>query len=429
MAITMPKTLFFSWQADTPNRVGRTFLKTLLEEVCAEISWDTSVDEAMRVDSDTQGVAGQPPIADTILRKLDESAVIVADMTFTGVRKSGRPTPNPNVLIEYGWALKSLGHSRVICVMNAAYGRPGPETLPFDLAHLRWPIAFELAEDVTPETKAREKTRLKKVLLEAIRASLATVPVPAPEPLPSFRPVVPKDGPARFRAPDEPIGIEDDFMRSGRERQVYLAEGATLWLRVMPENDPGKAWTAPEMMALAMRGSAHLLPLLSPSGGYSYLRASDGIGMYRAGGNDRSASQEGQLVIEGVAFAFRSGEIWSVETALLQGDFTGNIIAETKIEEVLSRSAANYLLYLQGLGVPGPFHWQAGLWGTKGRRLAYEPAPGYVRMGPGPVCVADQIEAEGEFVNDQSASFSLLPFFQKIFEECGMERPDYISAQ
>src|ERR1700677_4811215 len=99
----MTKTVFFSWQADTPNKVGRTFLKEVLDEVCESISKDTTLDEANRdvtVDSDTQGVAGQPPIAQTIFKKIDAAGVFIADMTFTGTRMDGRPTPNPNVLIE-----------------------------------------------------------------------------------------------------------------------------------------------------------------------------------------------------------------------------------------------------------------------------------------------------------------------------------------
>ena len=69
----MAKTIFFSWQSDTPNKVGRNFMKTVLEEVCKHIANDTSVDEALRdmnVDSDTQGIAGQPPITETIFNKM-----------------------------------------------------------------------------------------------------------------------------------------------------------------------------------------------------------------------------------------------------------------------------------------------------------------------------------------------------------------------
>jgi hypothetical protein len=106
----MTETVFFSWQADTPTRVGRNFINEALEDVCRSIASDTSVDEALRdmtVDSDTQNVAGQPPIVDTIFKKIDLSRLFVGDMTFVGPRIAGRPTPNPNVLIEYGWALKS----------------------------------------------------------------------------------------------------------------------------------------------------------------------------------------------------------------------------------------------------------------------------------------------------------------------------------
>ena len=115
-------TVFFSWQSDTPTRTGRNFVRDVLDQACADIAGDTTIDEALRsdlaVDSDTQGEAGQPPIAETIFRKIDGASVFVADMTFTNTRPDGRPSPNPNVLIEYGWALKSLGHARVISVMN-----------------------------------------------------------------------------------------------------------------------------------------------------------------------------------------------------------------------------------------------------------------------------------------------------------------------
>jgi hypothetical protein len=37
---------------------------------------------------------------DTIFRKIDGTAIFVPDLTFVGKRADGRPTPNPNVLIE-----------------------------------------------------------------------------------------------------------------------------------------------------------------------------------------------------------------------------------------------------------------------------------------------------------------------------------------
>lgn len=111
----MAATVFFSWQADTPNNLGRNFVRKALEDACARIASDTSIDEAHRdleVDSDTQGIAGQPPIVETILKKIEASRVFVADMTFVARRPDGGSSPNPNVLIEYGYALRSLTHER-----------------------------------------------------------------------------------------------------------------------------------------------------------------------------------------------------------------------------------------------------------------------------------------------------------------------------
>ncbi len=156
----MAATVFFSWQADTPNNLGRNFVRKALEDACARIASDTSIDEAHRdleVDSDTQGIAGQPPIVETILKKIEASRVFVADMTFVARRPDGGSSPNPNVLIEYGYALRSLTHERIICVMNTAYGKPSAEALPFDLRHLRWPRCYELDETATPEVRGAQQ--------------------------------------------------------------------------------------------------------------------------------------------------------------------------------------------------------------------------------------------------------------------------------
>jgi hypothetical protein len=105
----VPRTVFFSWQIDTEKRGGRNVIEWALEKACRRISADTSVEETdrdrkLKVDSNTKGVAGSPPIVDTIFRKIDGAAVFVPDLTFIGKRPDGRPTPNPNVLVEYGWA-------------------------------------------------------------------------------------------------------------------------------------------------------------------------------------------------------------------------------------------------------------------------------------------------------------------------------------
>src|SRR4051794_22073396 len=105
----MPKTVFFSWQADTPTKEGRNLIERSLDRALTRIGEDTEIEEAAReleLDKDTKGVPGSPPIVETIFRKIDQAVAFVPDLTFVGQRIDGRPTPNPNVLVEYGWALR-----------------------------------------------------------------------------------------------------------------------------------------------------------------------------------------------------------------------------------------------------------------------------------------------------------------------------------
>ncbi|MGU3287718.1 hypothetical protein [Methylobacterium mesophilicum] len=74
----MAQTIFFSWQLDTVPLVGRNLIERALKLALARIEADTELQEAdreLKVDRDTQGVAGTPPIVDTIFKKIDAAAV------------------------------------------------------------------------------------------------------------------------------------------------------------------------------------------------------------------------------------------------------------------------------------------------------------------------------------------------------------------
>src|SRR5258708_4011192 len=133
----MSTTIFYSWQSDRPSKDGRHFIEKALEKAIENLSSDIELQEAVRVeielDRDTKNVPGSPNIFNAILEKIEKAAVMVSDLTFIGNRPNGDPTPNPNVLIEYGYALKCLGERRIIQVMNTAYGKPSRQTMPFDL--------------------------------------------------------------------------------------------------------------------------------------------------------------------------------------------------------------------------------------------------------------------------------------------------------
>jgi len=125
---------------------------------------EEAIREELEMDKGMLDVPGSPAIVYTILKKIDYATIFLADLTFIGKRPDGRPTPNPNVLIEYGWALKSLGFSRMLTVMNTAFGEPTRESMPFDMAHLRFPITYNLPASAKDEHREAERNKTPRNL-------------------------------------------------------------------------------------------------------------------------------------------------------------------------------------------------------------------------------------------------------------------------
>jgi len=166
-----PFTLFYAWQSDTPTRSGRNFVENAASKALKGVHASGVLDLAPRLDKDTKGVPGMPDIANTILDKIRASSAILADLTFVGKdalhpESKEKLLPNPNVLLELGYAIAHLGWESVICVMNTHYG--DNKDLPFDLRHRRWPLSFDLPPDADPETRKAIKQQLIKDIEEAI---------------------------------------------------------------------------------------------------------------------------------------------------------------------------------------------------------------------------------------------------------------------
>jgi len=170
------RVVFYSWQSDLPNRTNRSFIQTALEKVADAIRVDDTVNVEPIVDRDTLGVAGSPDIGKTIFEKIERADVFVADITLINISEEGnRRTPNPNVLLELGYALHALGTSRVILIFNKAYG--DIEDLPFDL-RMRRVMTYNMPE--LAEERSTERRILEAKLDDAIRTALANIqPTPA----------------------------------------------------------------------------------------------------------------------------------------------------------------------------------------------------------------------------------------------------------
>jgi len=142
----MKITVFYSWQNDLPNSTNRGFIARALEKAikevtsALEIAQDDRPDDAdIGMDQDTQGMPGSPDIVHTIFDKIQNATIFVGDISIinknlgspTSQTTTYRLTPNPNVLIELGYAARHLGWDRIICVFNNVFGKV--EELPFDL--------------------------------------------------------------------------------------------------------------------------------------------------------------------------------------------------------------------------------------------------------------------------------------------------------
>lgn len=166
----MPKTIFYSWQSDLPNKVNRGFILDCLERAVRAVS-NENLSLEFDIDRDTLDVSGSPDIVATIFNKIDNAALFVADVTIVTGGEGQRRSPNPNVLVELGYAANQHSWDNIICILNLAFGKI--EELPFDL-RTRRVIAYNLAPEATEKTDARKELVAK--LTAAIKSVHEDIP-------------------------------------------------------------------------------------------------------------------------------------------------------------------------------------------------------------------------------------------------------------
>ena len=155
------RTVFYSWQSDLPGVTNRSFIQDALKKAIKNLNHP----DILILDRDTQGVAGALDIATTIFSKIDAADAFVADVSILQ-RRANKPTPNPNVVFEAGYALRALGANRLVLVFNKAYGRI--DQLPFDLRGRRILYYTAKENDIS-------RAEAKKSLTGAFEAALAMI--------------------------------------------------------------------------------------------------------------------------------------------------------------------------------------------------------------------------------------------------------------
>lgn len=161
---------FFSWQSDLPDQSNRAFIRATLRTAATALE---AKYPSVRFYNDeaTRGKAGSPNIPLTILHKIDEADIFIADVSTINsgdAAKSLRACPNPNVVFELGYAVAQVGWSRIILLFNDQFGTL--KDLPFDFdRHRASAYTMDPAFD-TSRTKNAQKNlaELLEVALESI---------------------------------------------------------------------------------------------------------------------------------------------------------------------------------------------------------------------------------------------------------------------
>jgi hypothetical protein len=154
--------VFWSWQSDTPGDIGRHFVRDALRDAIARLKQADGIDDAVReslhLDHDIQGETGSPDLARTILKKIPQSEIVVADVTLVGRTDDGDRLINSNVAIELGYAFHACSDERTVLVFNKHYGTY--EELPFDLRHKGGAVVFDLKADASKSEITAEQRLL-----------------------------------------------------------------------------------------------------------------------------------------------------------------------------------------------------------------------------------------------------------------------------
>ena len=132
--------VFFSWQSDLSANQTTRFI-----EESIELAKTLLPDSIILVpDEATRNRLGTPDIMNSIFEKIDDCDLFIADVSIVGqysipVEDGEDPIvkylPNPNVILELGYAAARLTWDRCICLANTKFGAVAQ--LPFDLNHRR----------------------------------------------------------------------------------------------------------------------------------------------------------------------------------------------------------------------------------------------------------------------------------------------------
>jgi hypothetical protein len=161
--MTKLSTLFYSWQSD--DQKTRNYIEMALKKALENVASNMNVEDAPRLDKDTQGEVGAVSITATIKQKINSSTIFLADVSLVNRSEAGEKLANQNVMFELGYAFGKKSENAIMLIANSDLG--DAKELPFDIAQNR--VIF-----CSPQTDTKAQ-KLIPNLEGAIRAHLGLI--------------------------------------------------------------------------------------------------------------------------------------------------------------------------------------------------------------------------------------------------------------
>jgi hypothetical protein len=426
--------VFWSWQSDTPGKIGRHFVRDALSAAIEQLKQTPEIEEptarearsAMHLDQDRKGIPGSPDLARVILEKIEQSTVFVADVTSVGITTTQpeatqpKKVINPNVAIELGYALHALGDRAFLMVMNEHYGSRAD--LPFDLQSKAGPIIFRLPPDADRKTITAASRQLTAQLAEALELCIAQHVERARQQTPFPEVVAAAEyNPALYFRPDEVLATES----SGQEYRFPYARAA--YIRLFPSYGNPRIGLAVLNPIFQTRKP---VPMCIVQGGVPG-RNRFGPIIYAAQGPDK---------IEGLTQGFETGELWGIDGTIFRPDehwdyrardlgIPMRVIPTIDFEKLYVRVLRNYVqVASSALKLDPPYTVELGAVGLKD---VYFTAPGLhgrgERKGPVKVVSFQRRYALSDMTDDATKSV-LSRYFADLYDLAAFSRKDVFTS-
>jgi len=159
----MKISIFYSWQSDLPNNKNRTLINNCINKAIKQLLESCPRVTEVTLEMDSRNESGTPDLIESIFTKIDKCDIFIADISIVNSRPQKRLTPNPNVLLELGYAAKTIGWSKIICIFNMEFAQI--EDLPFDIRS-RKPLTYNTTGNM-PTTR--------KLLLKLLTSSIEEI--------------------------------------------------------------------------------------------------------------------------------------------------------------------------------------------------------------------------------------------------------------